>query len=91
MLTVIEAAQSLGRHPETVRRWIWSGRVRSEKIAGRHMIAEGELRRIASHTSHGGGFGAWVNRVHEFNDERGFTPGGLPSGAELVRAERESH
>lgn len=91
MLTVIEAAQRIGRHPETIRRWIWSGRVRSEKVGGRHMISEGELRRIPSADSAKPALGVWVKRFHALNDECGLTPRVLPSGAELVRAERESH
>ncbi|MGH8903973.1 MAG: helix-turn-helix domain-containing protein [Egibacteraceae bacterium] len=43
MLTVPEAAKRCGRHPETVRRWIRSGRLRAKKIGTQHVIEEADL------------------------------------------------
>lgn len=43
MLTVPEAARRVGRNPETVRRWIRSGRLRSQKVGTQHLIDEEEL------------------------------------------------
>jgi excisionase family DNA binding protein len=43
MLTVNEAAQRLNRNPETVRRWIRSGRLRARKIGTQHMIDEADI------------------------------------------------
>ena len=43
MLTVPEAARRTRRDPETVRRWIRSGRLRATKIGTQHMIDEGDL------------------------------------------------
>lgn len=43
MLTVPEAAGRVGRDPETVRRWIRSGKLRSQKVGTQHLIDEGEL------------------------------------------------
>lgn len=43
MLTVPEAARRTKRDPETVRRWIRSGRLRATKIGTQHMIDEGDL------------------------------------------------
>ena len=43
MLTVPEAAKRVGRNPETVRRWIRSGRLRSQKVGTQHLIDEQEL------------------------------------------------
>lgn len=43
MLTVPEAARRVGRDPETVRRWIRSGRLRSERVGTQHLIDEAEL------------------------------------------------
>lgn len=47
MLTVPEAARRLGKNPETVRRWIRSGRLRSEKVGTQHLIAEADLDALA--------------------------------------------
>jgi excisionase family DNA binding protein len=43
MLTVLEAAKRVRRDPETVRRWIRSGRLRARKVGMRLMIEEADL------------------------------------------------
>ncbi|MBI3107361.1 MAG: helix-turn-helix domain-containing protein [Candidatus Rokubacteria bacterium] len=46
MLTVPEVAARLGRDPETVRRWIRSGRLRARKVGTQHVVDEGDLRSL---------------------------------------------
>lgn len=46
MLTVNEAAERVGRTPETVRRWIRSGRLPAVAEHGRLAIAADDLDRI---------------------------------------------
>jgi excisionase family DNA binding protein len=46
MLTVTEAADRLGRNPETVRRWIRSGRLAAQRIGRQQMIEDEDLRPI---------------------------------------------
>lgn len=91
MLTVVEAARRIGRHPETIRRWIWSGRIRAEKVGGRHLIPESELDQAEGAEGPERSFAVWLEQLYELHDELGFSRRRLPSGAELVRAERESH
>ncbi len=43
MLTVPEVARRVGKDPETVRRWIRSGRLRSRRIGTQHVIEEADL------------------------------------------------
>jgi excisionase family DNA binding protein len=43
MLTVPEAARRVGRNPETVRRWIRQGKLRSQKVGTQHLVDEREL------------------------------------------------
>lgn len=43
MLTVPEAARRMNRDPETIRRWIRSGRLRASKVGTQHVIAEEDL------------------------------------------------
>lgn len=46
MLTVPEAARRTKRDPETVRRWIRSGRLRATRIGTQHLIDEKDLARL---------------------------------------------
>lgn len=43
MLTVPQAAKRVARDPETVRRWIRSGKLRARKIGIQHFIEEADL------------------------------------------------
>ena len=52
MITVPQAARRTGRDPETIRRWIRAGRLRSTKVGTQHMIDEADLDAVA--TSPGG-------------------------------------
>jgi excisionase family DNA binding protein len=42
-MTVPEAAERVKRNPETVRRWIRSGRLRAQRIGTQHLIDEVDL------------------------------------------------
>ena len=46
MLTVPEAAKRVGRNPETVRRWIREGKMRSTRVGTQHLIDEADLSRF---------------------------------------------
>jgi excisionase family DNA binding protein len=46
MLTVPEAAARTGRNPETIRRWIRSGRLRAHKVGTQHVIEERDLEDV---------------------------------------------
>ena len=48
MLTVPEAARRSRRDPETVRRWIRSGRLKATRIGTQHLIDEEDLARLES-------------------------------------------
>jgi excisionase family DNA binding protein len=43
MITVPEAAKRAGKDPETIRRWIRTGRLRARKIGTQHVIEESDL------------------------------------------------
>jgi excisionase family DNA binding protein len=43
MLTVLQAARRLGKNPETIRRWIRSGRLRAQKVGNQRLIDEDDL------------------------------------------------
>jgi excisionase family DNA binding protein len=43
MVTVPEAARRVGRNPETIRRWIREGKLRSQKVGTQHLVDESDL------------------------------------------------
>lgn len=46
MLTVPEAARRVGKDPETIRRWIRSGRLAAHKVGTQHVIEESDLEEL---------------------------------------------
>lgn len=46
-ITVREAATLAGRTPETVRRWVWSGRLTAQRDGGRLLLERADVERIA--------------------------------------------
>jgi len=82
MLTVPEAARRTGKNPETIRRWIRSGRLRSSKAGTQHLIDEGDLEEAAGEitalplptgwdeTWTGEPMPDWVALVREVRDSR---------------------
>ncbi len=47
MLTVPEAARRIRRNPETLRRWIREGRLRSTQVGTQYLIDESDLDALA--------------------------------------------
>ena len=43
MLTVPEAARRIHRNPETVRRWIREGRLRTQRVGTQYLVDEADL------------------------------------------------
>jgi excisionase family DNA binding protein len=54
MLTVPEAAERAGFNPETIRRWIRSGRLIATKVGTQHVIDEHDLERALGERAPGG-------------------------------------
>jgi excisionase family DNA binding protein len=46
MITVPEAARRAGKDPETIRRWIRSGRLAATKIGTQHVVEEADLESL---------------------------------------------
>lgn len=82
MLTVPEAARRAGRTPETVRRWIRSGRLRSSKVGTQHVIEERDLDRLVEEP-----------RTVEVPAElrRGEDGAPQPDWVAILREQREAH
>jgi excisionase family DNA binding protein len=46
MLEIREAADLVGRSPETVRRWVWSGRLSARRRGNRLLVARADVQRL---------------------------------------------
>ncbi len=81
MVTVPEAASRTGRNPETIRRWIRAGRLRSQRVGTQHLIDEAELK--AALTTDTLPLPAWMRRT--------VTKEPMPDVVAALRRERASH
>lgn len=81
MLTVPEAARRTGKNPETIRRWIRSGRLRATKVGTQHIIEEADLDGVASEDT------------TPLPDWLKYLPDGRPqpNWVRIVRDQRSSH
>ncbi|CAN5615788.1 hypothetical protein BH24ACT24_BH24ACT24_06270 [soil metagenome] len=82
MLTVPEAAKRTGRNPETIRRWIRSGRLRSERVGTQHLVEERDLE----HATGGWETGPLPEEWHTMSDGRP-----MIDVVRYVRLSREGH
>jgi hypothetical protein len=48
MIDVRSAAAIARRHPETVRRWVWSGRLAAQRQGNRLLIARADLEAVGA-------------------------------------------
>jgi excisionase family DNA binding protein len=85
MLTVREAADEVGRTPETIRRWVWSGRLPASKRGNRLTVTRDDLERVAG-TAPRSDLVAWADQVAA-QRARGEQPE-TRSAANLVLADR---
>lgn len=81
MLTVPEAARRTGKNPETIRRWIRSGRLRSQKVGTQHLVEEKDLDGLAEHPP--------LDLPPEWTHFDDGTP--MPNWEQIVRDDRDSH
>ena len=87
---VREAAGLVGRWPETIRRWVWSGPLQAERDGRRTLVSSSEVRALAE--ERGGGphlrLSEWVAEAR-----RALGQPGSPrrSAADLVLDDRRRH
>lgn len=82
MLTVLQAAEQVGRDPETVRRWIRSGKLPSTKIGTQHFVDEMDIAALSEESE-----------MLPLPDEWKFMDDGTPQPdwVKLVRRSRQAH
>jgi excisionase family DNA binding protein len=81
VLTVPEIAARVGRDPETIRRWIRTGKLRARKVGTQHVVDERELEILLD------GDMLPVPRVWKVTSTR--EP--MPNVLEALRRSRASH
>ena len=82
MLSVLQAAQRAGRDPETIRRWIRAGRLRTKRQGNRHLIHEDDLDAVVEEPRAAGVPDEW----------RRFPSGrAQPDWVKLLHRSREGH
>jgi excisionase family DNA binding protein len=82
MMTVPEAAKRVGRDPETVRRWIRSGKLPSKKVGTQHLVDEHDLAALVDGSDS-------LPLPEEWRYMSDGRP--QPDWVRLVRESRESH
>ena len=55
------AAAIVGRHPETIRRWVWTGRIAGRRSGNRLMVARHEVEAVARQDARAGSLRAWAD------------------------------
>jgi excisionase family DNA binding protein len=81
MITVPEAARRTGLNPETIRRWIRAGRLRSQRVGTQHLIDENALDVLVDDVP--------IELPKEWRQTDDGRP--MPNWEQLVRDARESH
>jgi excisionase family DNA binding protein len=93
-ITVPEAARRVGRNPETIRRWIWSGKLPSEKVGTQHLVDLDRVDALAAKRSPAPTpaqqWEAWDAEVQRVNEEFPASFRGIDV-IEAIRLTREGH
>jgi len=89
IISVREAAQQCGKNPETIRRWIWSGKLPAEKLGNQLFVKETALLEYAAGAAKADTMTEFLHKARAFREKlasRGYVPG---NSAEVISASRE--
>lgn len=89
-LDVRQAAALVGRHPETVRRWIWSGKLASKRRGSRLMVEREALLQASGDASAKMTLEEWFDSLREMKRESGAVVEEGSSAADLVIEDRRT-
>jgi hypothetical protein len=85
---VRRAAALAGRHPETVRRWVWSGRLAAQRRGNRLLVARDDVEALAGDKARTViSLATWAERASAAARHDGETPR-RRSAADLVIEDR---
>lgn len=87
LIDVRGAAALVRRHPETVRRWVWSGRLAARRQGNRLLMTRREVEAIAAERGALTNLAAWSDRARAARTAAGATGSGS-SAADLVMEDR---
>lgn len=76
-------------HPETIRRWVWSGRLAAPRQDNRLLMARADVEAMASQRGAVISLTEWADRAAAARHAAG-ADGSGPSAAELVIEDRSS-
>jgi excisionase family DNA binding protein len=89
LLDIRQAAALTARHPETVRRWVWSGRLPARRQGNRLLMTRRDVMALVSGSRRSEtSLGAWADRAEVALRESAHTE--TPrSAADLILEDRE--
>jgi len=91
IISVRKAAQQCGKNPETIRRWIWAGKLPAEKLGNQLFVKETALLEyVAGCAGKAGTMAEFSQRARSFRNKlasRGYTP--VDSAAVINEAREE--
>jgi excisionase family DNA binding protein len=87
LIDVRRAAVLVGRHPETVRRWVWSGRLRAQRNGRRLLVARSEVQAIAEQDAVASSLREWADQARAVRNSTSTMESGR-SAADLVIEDR---
>lgn len=82
-----DARRRSGRHPETVRRWVWSGRLAARRKGNRLLMARADVAALAIQRGTVIGLAEWADRARAAR-QSAEAGGSGRSAAELVLEDR---
>ncbi len=81
------AATLVGRHPETIRRWVWSGRLAARRQGRRILVAESDVRALVAPGIQDASLREWAERARTSRATLSTTGSGA-SAADLIIDDR---
>lgn len=93
LITVREASRQCHRTTETVRRWIWEGKLRAQKLGNQLFVKRADLARLCPGERAPGKADrlAVLNEVRAVRDRIAYRIGGTIDILEALDRSREAH